>query len=145
MNAPPRGRVPRLLRFALVGLAGTVVYYALLWTLVEVAQVAVLASTCVAFLVVAAENYLLHRAWTFASAAPHRRALPSFVALSAAGFGINGAVMAFGVQRQGWHYLWVQAVALALVVSCNLVGTSLIFRRQRAPASRMGRTDDASR
>jgi cellulose synthase/poly-beta-1,6-N-acetylglucosamine synthase-like glycosyltransferase len=31
----------------------------------------------------------------------------------------------------GWHYLLAQAVALAAVVTCNFVGTSLIFRGRR--------------
>lgn len=117
-------------RFAVVGVAGTLVFYALLWTLVEAAHIAVMTSTSIAFLAVVAQNYVLHRLWTFRSATPHRRALPRFLLMSATGFWVNGAVMALGVQRLGLNYLSVQAVAIGVVVACNFIGTSWIFRRR---------------
>ena len=121
----------RLGRFALVGLAGTLVYFALLWAMVDWLRWPVMLATCCAFLLVVVENYLLHRAWTFHSAAPHRQALPGFLVVSALGFCINGAVMALGVERLGLNYLAVQAVAIGTVVSCNFVGAQWIFRARR--------------
>jgi putative flippase GtrA len=119
-----------LVRFALVGLGGTAVYYALLWSLVELGGVPVLGASTFAFGVVVVENYLLHRCWTFASRVPHRAALPRFVLLAGCGAAVNGAVMG-ACQRLGWHYLLAQALALALVVACNLAGTLSIFRSGR--------------
>jgi len=129
----PASAVPMstmLVRFALVGLGGTAVYYALLWSLVELGGVPVLGASSVAFCVVVAENYLLHRRWTFASRVPHRAALPRFVLVAGCGAALNGAVMG-ACLRLGWHYLLAQTLALALVVACNLAGTLTIFRSGR--------------
>lgn len=119
-----------LARFALVGLGGTVLYYVLLWSLVELGGVPVLGASTFAFVVVVAENYLLHRRWTFASRVPHRAALPRFVLLAGCGAVVNIAVMG-ACLRLGWHYLPAQALALAAVVACNLAGTLSIFRSGR--------------
>lgn len=121
----------RLARFALVGLAGSLVYAALLWSMVEVLAWPAVPASCCAFLLVVAENYLLHRAWTFRSTVPHSQALPGFIAVGVAGFCINGAVMALGVEWLGLHYLAVQLVAVGTVVVCNFVGTQRIFRARR--------------
>jgi putative flippase GtrA len=118
-----------LVRFALVGLAGTLVYFALLWVMVELLQWPVMHATCCAFLLVVVENYLLHRSWTFHSAAPHAQALPGFLLVSMLGFCVNGAVMAVGAQRYGLNYLAVQAVAIGAVVVCNYIGARWIFGR----------------
>lgn len=115
------------LRFALVGLAGAAVYYALLWSMVALGGIPVLAASSLAFAVVVLENYLLHRSWTFSSGAPHRQALPRFVAMAVCGATLNGTVMG-ACLRLGWHYLLAQTMALAVVVACNFIGTLLIFR-----------------
>lgn len=115
-----------LVRFALVGLAGAAVYAALLWSMVELGGVPVLGASSLAFVVVVAENYALHRRWTFASRAPHRQALPRFALLAVCGLAVNGAVME-SCLRLGWHYLVCQALALAAVVTCNFAGALLIF------------------
>lgn len=116
-----------LVRFALVGLSGGAVYLALLRGLVELVGMKPLAASSFAFALVVVENYLLHRRWTFASHVPHRQALPRFMLMACCGGTVNGSVMAVFL-RLGWHYLLAQAVALAAVVTCNFVGTSLIFR-----------------
>lgn len=120
-----------LLRFALVGLAGSLVYFALLWSLVDVLHWPVVPASCCAFVLVVVENYLLHRAWTFRSQAPHGRALPEFMLASVLGFGVNAAVMALGVAWLGLNYLAVQLLAICTVVACNFVGAQRIFRARR--------------
>jgi putative flippase GtrA len=114
------------LRFALVGLAGAAVYYALLWSMVELGGVRALLASSLAFAVVVAENYLLHRRWTFDSRAPHRQAFPRFVLMALCGAAVNAAAMA-ACLGLGWHYLLAQALALLLVVACNVAGTWMIL------------------
>jgi putative flippase GtrA len=113
-------------RFALVGLAGTGMYYVVLWSLVELMGVPVLVASSLAFLVVALENYVFHYAWTFRATRPHRSALPRFLGMNVAGFGLNWGVMYAGVGGLGLNYLLVQAVAIALVVAWNF-GLSLLW------------------
>ncbi|MET0980486.1 MAG: GtrA family protein [Telluria sp.] len=120
-----------LARFALVGLAGSLVYFVLLWSMVDLLGWPVMLASSSAFLLVVVENYLLHRAWTFRSTAPHGQALPGFVLVSAAGFCVNGAVMVLGVEWLGLNYLAVQPVAIGTVVACNFVGAQRIFRARR--------------
>ena len=120
-----------LVRFALVGLAGSLVYFALLWSMVDLLHWPVIPASCCAFVLVVVENYLLHRAWTFHSTAPHGQALPGFVLVSVVGFCVNGAVMALGVEWLGLNYLAVQLVAIGVVVVCNFVGAQRIFGPRR--------------
>ncbi len=118
---------PLPVRFALVGLAGAAMYYALLWSMVELAGMPPLGASSLAFALVVAENYVLHRYWTFSSSAPHRRALPRFALLAGCGAAVNAAIMR-ACLGLGWHYLLAQALALAAVVACNVLGTRMIFK-----------------
>jgi putative flippase GtrA len=120
-----------LARFALVGLAGSLVYFALLWSMVDLLHWPVMPASCCAFVLVVIENYLLHRVFTFHSSAPHGQALPGFFLVSVVGFCINGAVMALGVKWLDLHYLAVQLVAIGTVVVCNFFGAQRIFGARR--------------
>lgn len=116
------------MRFGLVGLAGTLVYYAVLWTLVELARLPVMLATCCAFVLVVSENYLFHRFSTFQSVKPHREAVPRFMIVSGLGFCVNATIMSVGLHRFGLSYLSVQAIALVVVVACNFIGSFWIFK-----------------
>lgn len=123
----------RFARFCVVGAAGAAVYYLVLVGLVELARLPVLVASSVAFTLVVLENYVFHYAWTFASNAPHRRALPQFIGMSAVGFGANAALMWLGVERLGLHYLLVQTFAVAAIFAWNFaVSHSGIFRARAA-------------
>jgi putative flippase GtrA len=113
----------RLMRFAFVGVLGTLAYYAVLSVLVEACGLPVMLSTSIAFVVVTVENYLLHRGWTFRSEAAHGEALPRFLLMCAAGFGINWMLMSIGI-RLGFHYLLVQGAAIAAIVAWNFAVSS---------------------
>lgn len=144
MGTLPSSIMSRFARFALVGITGTLVYYAALWSLVEVIRVPVIISTCIAFLLVAAENYLLHHLWTFRSATPHNKAVPRFLIMNAIGFLLNASIMSVSVERYKFNYLWVQAVAIAVVVLWNFIlGSYWVFRRDRYSinASSLGEQD----
>jgi putative flippase GtrA len=114
-------RTYRLLKFATVGLVGTAVYYLLLWALVEVMDYPVLTASSVAFLLVAAENYMLHYVWTFASTNSHTSAFPKFLIMITIGFCLNWGIMYAGVEVLQANYLLVQAVSIAVVIAWNYV------------------------
>lgn len=111
--------IQRLIRFSTVGVVGTVVYYMLLWGMVEVYGLSVLLATSIAFLLVVAQNYVLHYGWTFASDNPHSSAVPRFLLMSVTGFCINWGVMYAGIRIIEVNYLISQAVAIAIVVIWN--------------------------
>ncbi|MCI0626397.1 MAG: GtrA family protein [Acidobacteria bacterium] len=121
-------------RFGTVGVLGTAVYLAFLWTLVELLRVPVLIATSIAFLLVCIENYLLHYSWTFASSNAHTVAFPRFVFMNVVGFWINWGIMFAGVEKKGaLTYLLVQAVAIAAVLAWNLALSSYwVFRDSRS-------------
>lgn len=119
----------RLVRFCMVGALATLVFYFLLWLMVDVLGIPVLVGTSVAFVLVCAENYVLHYGWTFASNEGHDRAIPKFIVTSVTGFGINYGVMYCGVEGAGWNYLFVQAFAIAAVIAWNFsLGMLWIFK-----------------
>jgi putative flippase GtrA len=125
----------RLGRYGLVGILGTLVYYTALWLLVEVFHVLVMVSTSIAFILVTIENYLLHYLWTFNSDASHQTAFPRFVLMNIIGFCLNWLIMYVGVHSLVLNYLWVQAVAIVVVVIWNYVlGAVWIFRDKHSAA-----------
>lgn len=132
----------RAARYIAVGAFGTVLYYLVLVILVEALGIGVMTATCTAFVLVVVANYALHRMWTFCSPVAHSRAFVPFVLMSAAGFGINTAVMALGLAA-GAHYLLVQAVAIGIVVAWNYFFMALIFNQgKQVRSSVKGISDD---
>ncbi len=109
----------RLARFAIVGAAGTITFYAVLWMLVELVHVAVLGATSIAFVIVCIQNYALHYVWTFDSAEAHVVAFPRFLVMNLLGFVLNWAIMYAGVEKMAVNYLLTQALAIIVVVTWN--------------------------
>ena len=124
-----RANAARLFRFASVGLLGTVVYYSVLWTMVEKLVAPVLVATSIAFLLVTIENYVLHYKWTFVSSNRHAIVFPRFVFMNIIGFWINWGIMASGLHYTPLSYLILQAFSIVAVVTWNFVLSSYwIFR-----------------
>jgi putative flippase GtrA len=120
-----------LVRFALVGLSGTLAYYAVLWLFVEALGLPLMLSTTVAFMLVTVANYVLHHSWTFRSEAVHGKAFPRFLVMTAIAFCINWSLMSVGTIR--FNYLWVQGVSIALIVLWNfIIGSYWVFRCRAA-------------
>jgi putative flippase GtrA len=119
MRAIAQLSIGRLSRFAIVGFLGTVFYYALLVFLAELCDAPVMVATGAAFIVVVLTNYILHYSWTFRSSAPHGMAISRFVFMSFIGFWLNWGIMFWGVERLHFGYIWVQAVAIGVVVVWN--------------------------
>ena len=101
----------------MVGGLATAAHYLLMGALVELrAWPAALASVSGATLG-ALVGYVLNSRWTFAGhAVAHRRALPRFLAVAAAGALLNGALVWIGTAALGWHWLAAQCAATAFVL-----------------------------
>lgn len=119
-----RTKVTRLFRFASVGLLGAIVYYSVLWTMVEMLVVPVLVATNIAFLLVTIENYVLHYKWTFVSSNRHAIVFPRFLFMNIIGFWINWGVMASGLLYSSLNYLILQSFSIITVVTWNFILSS---------------------
>lgn len=108
-------------KFGVVGLLGASSYYFWLYAMVEWLNWPVLTATSFAFLLVTIQNYLLHRRWTFQSEIRHVQALPKFLFMNGVGFCLNWAIMFIGVRKFGWYYLFVQGLAIVVVVAWNVI------------------------
>lgn len=104
-------------RYALVGLGATAVHVLVLAMLVEAARVAAPTAAAVGAACGALFAYAANRRFTFASPAPHRRALPRFLAVAAAGAALSAAVVALGTAWLRLPWLLPQAAAMALALA----------------------------
>ena len=119
----------QILRFAIVGAAGTALHYVVLVLLVtgldrDPAVGAVLGATCGA-----AFNYWLNHRFTFRSDRSHAQAVPRFISMAAAGIVLNGMIVK-ALTLAGVHYLLSQAIATPIILVLNFFLSKLwIFRR----------------
>ena len=133
MATRPQRTLGQFTAYAFVGAAGTLVHYATLSALVIGVQMnQVLASTLGAALG-AVCNYLVNYRFTFRSAAPHRDAMPRFMAVAALGLGVNAVVMQIGVSVLKLHYLASQVLATTVVLIVGFAANRLwTFGRGRS-------------
>ncbi|HKC46285.1 MAG TPA: GtrA family protein [Gemmatimonadales bacterium] len=102
--------------YAAAGAVGTMLHYAILLALVEIARIgAVAASTCGA-VAGALVNYALNYRYTFRSRRPHRESLLKFGMVSLVGVALNALVVLLGTAAFGWHYVVAQVVATGVVL-----------------------------
>jgi putative flippase GtrA len=107
---------PRFLRYAGAGAVGTAAHYAVLAGLVQGAQAGIVLASTAGATVGAGINYFLNHRITFASTAPHARALPRFAVVAAAGIALNALVLALMLALVGPHYFVAQIVATIAVL-----------------------------
>jgi putative flippase GtrA len=84
-------------------------------------------------------GYALNRGWSFRHRGAIARSLPRYVALYAAGYGLNIAALAIAVDGYGMPHALVQAIAIPSLALFFLVGQARwVFapcRAQQGPAS----------
>lgn len=102
--------------YVFVGLAATVVHYAVLIALKESGLLSSVPATLAGYLVGGVISYRLNRRHAFESDRPHREALWRFVVVAAIGFVVTGLLMALLHEYWGLHYLLVQVFATGSVM-----------------------------
>ena len=112
-------------RFAGVGAVTAVIYYAVLYILVEYINISIVISSSLAYILAISFNYVMHYQWTFSSDIPHKVALLRFVIMNVGGFIINLLIMAYGSSRAPQYYLVIQALAICVIVIWNFTISSL--------------------
>ena len=109
----------QFLRFAGVGVIGTIGHYATLIFVVEILDYDPVLGSTIGFLTGALINYFLNRHFTFTTDARHSVALPKFIAVATVGMVINAMVMAAMSAYLTVHYLVAQVIATGLVLIWN--------------------------
>jgi putative flippase GtrA len=120
----------RALRFSVVGVTTALLYFALLFVVVEMLLVEPVTGSSIVYLIVIFANYLMHYSWTFAAASPHTTALKRYFFMVACGFVLNLIFMYVGVTVLALNYLLVQGAAMGVVIVWNFVVSSLWVFRQ---------------
>ena len=104
------------MRFASVGVVGTIAHYAVLIAIVEIFNGQAILGSSVGFVVGAAVNYALNYHYTFESDKRHRETLPKFYFVAALGFLINGVIIFLFAHIGGINYLLTQVFATGVVL-----------------------------
>jgi putative flippase GtrA len=127
-----RAVISEFLRFAAIGALATVIHYAALILLVEVAHEPLIPSTSAGFTLGAVVSYSLNRRITFRHQPHFGRGLVKFVSLGSVGLGLNALIVAAFVHA-GVQYILAQMTATGTILLWNfLVSRLLIFAPQRA-------------
>lgn len=111
----------QFIRFAGVGGVATGLMYVLLIAQVEWLAMPAVAASAVAYSLSAVFNYSANYHFTFASQAPHQRALPRFVVVATAGLALNTLIMYLLTSVVSAHYLLAQILATIVVLVWNFV------------------------
>lgn len=109
----------RFPRFFLVGGVSTAVQYAILIGFVEGLKTSPTTGSSIGFLASAALNYRINYTYTFSSSAPHRLAIPRFVATASVGLILNSTVVHALVEVLSVQYILSQMVATVVALSWN--------------------------
>lgn len=113
----------QFLRFAAVGLSGTLVQYLCLWLGVEFFGMAAALASAIGYILGSVVNYILNYFFTFSSAVSHKKAASKYFTLLAVGWCINAALMALLVGHFGWYYWFAQLVTTGIGLLWNFSGS----------------------
>ncbi len=109
-----------LVRYAIVGVAGTAVDVLTLFVLHDWAGVRVLPASAVAFVLAVIHNYLLNKVWTFQiKESHHRKFFLKFLSVALVGLALTLALMYLFVHVFQWHHILSKLLTSALVVLWN--------------------------
>lgn len=118
----------QFLRFAAVGGVATVIHYAILAALVELAHAPLIASTSAGFTAGALFSYVTNRRLNFETRPPFTRGLAKFFAFGLIGLALNGLILS-ALHRLGMHYMLAQCFATGIVLVYNFATARwIVFR-----------------
>ncbi len=120
--------VRQFLRFASVGVLGTITHYGILIALVELTGMDPVPATSIGFVFGATVSYALNRRLTFVSRQPIGIAFVKYMIALSVGLAINAGIVA-ALQYLGAHYLIAQPIATGVVLFWNYGASRfLVFR-----------------
>lgn len=118
-----RGLIEQLLKFGVVGAAATLIDFAVMIALTELAGLDPVISAGISFTVSVVFNYLASMRFVFTRREDLGRAAEAaiFVALSLAGLAINEVLMWLGVTMLRLNYVLVKVAATCVVMLWNFL------------------------
>jgi dolichol-phosphate mannosyltransferase len=118
------GMGAQFVKFALVGLLGTLINLAVLYSLTEMLGVYYIISAVAAFTVAATSNFFLNKVFTFGERLRHRAAgkYVRFLAVSVLGLSVNLAFLFLLTEFFRVYYLLSQVISIALALAVNFLG-----------------------
>ena len=111
-----------ILRYAVVGIIGTLTHVSLVVLLVELANISPTLSTALGFIVVLIISYFLNRFWTFEK--QNDRHLIDFIKytlVSLFGLGLNVGIIFTTVEVLHWWYVYGLALVTLVIPVCNFL------------------------
>ncbi len=117
-----RKETKRFLKFAIVGVLGAVIDFAILNILVLLAGFLPVVANGISFSAAVVQNFLLNRWWTFPESQLHntRRQMAKFTLVSVAGLGINTIVFQFvDLSMRAYWIEWLSDPDLGATISYN--------------------------
>lgn len=131
----------KFVSFSGIGALATILQYAILGLLVELANVNPVLSSALGYSLSALFNYYCNYHFTFRSVVTHRQALPRFFAISLSGLLLNTGFMVLFNHTAKWHYMLSQMAATMLVLLWNFLGNLLFSFRVISTESHSVRTE----
>lgn len=111
--------------FAGVGVAGILVHYSTLLTLVQILAVAPVFSSTAGFVMGALITYLLNYRYTFRGNRSHRDAATKYFTVALGGLMLNVLIMVLATKVLILHYLLAQIITTGIVLIWNFSGNRL--------------------
>ena len=124
--------IKQFLKFALVGLTGTLIHLAILYYLTEFLGIYYLISAVVAFVVASSNNFFWNKIWTFDEKIGDKtaRKYVQFVIVSVVALLVNLFFLYLFTEFLGIYYLISQVIAIALSLWINFFGNRIwTFRK----------------
>lgn len=123
----------QFLRFAVVGVTGTLIQYGILWVGVEIFSKPAALASGVGYAFGSIANYLLNYFFTFASGKTHLETASKYYAVLGVGWFINTGLMGLLVHRLGQNYWMAQVFVTGVGLMWNFVGSRWwAFKRSAA-------------
>ena len=112
----------RIIKFGIIGISGTVIDFAVLTTLVELAGFNILIANTISFIFGATNNFVWNKFWTFRNKdKKFKRQFFKYLTVAFIGLLINTALMHLFITL-GLHYLIAKLIIAAIVVIWNYNG-----------------------
>ena len=122
----------KIVRYAVVGVIGTIIHFGILTLLVERFRGEPVTSSTIGFIITVIVSYLLNHRWTFRSDRGHGSALPRYVIVSVTGMVLNSGIMYLTVHVFGLYYILGQCLVVVVVPITNF---ALNYRWSFRPAA----------